>query len=136
MVEVHFSLRRNCHGGCGSADGRAPFHVWSPDASPHTAISQRPLVLTQTPRILDLNMLENLLRQSILDFEPRILQNTLRVRANLRAVQQMSHNSLMFEIEGELWGQPLPQQLYLKTEIDLESGQVKIEQEARPSRGR
>lgn len=88
-----------------------------------------------TIRILDLNMLENLLRQSILDFEPRILANSLRVRANLSAVQA-AHNAMTFEIEGELWGQPLPQQLYLKTEIDLESGKVKVEEETRRPRGR
>jgi len=40
----------------------------------------------------------------------------------------MSRSALTFEIEGELWAQPLPLQLYLKTEIDLESGQVKIEE--------
>jgi len=94
-----------------------------------------PPLAGMTVRILDLNMLENLLRQSVIDFEPRILRGTLRVRANLTA-SQMSHNALTFEIEGELWGQPLPQQLYLKTEIDLESGQVKVEEEARKSRGR
>ena len=94
-----------------------------------------PPLAGQTIRIIDLNMLENLLRQSIIDFEPRILANSLRVRANLTAAQ-MSHNALTFEIEGELWGQPLPQQLYLKTEIDLESGQVKVEEETRRPRGR
>ena len=38
---------------------------------------------------------------------------------------------LTFEIEGELWGQPMPLQLYWKTEIDLESGQVKVEEASR-----
>lgn len=94
-----------------------------------------PPLAGMTVRILDLNMLENLLRQSVIDFEPRILRGALRVRANLTAAQ-MSHNALTFEIEGELWGQPLPQQLYLKTEIDLESGQVKVEEETRKSRVR
>lgn len=94
-----------------------------------------PPLAGMTIRILDLNMLENLLRESIIDFEPRILSSTLRVRANLTAAQ-LSHNALTFEIEGELWGQPLPQQLYLKTEIDLESGQVKVEEETRKSKVR
>ena len=35
------------------------------------------------------------------------------------------------EIEGDLWAQPIPLQLYLKTEIDLESGQVKVEESSR-----
>lgn len=84
-----------------------------------------------TARGLDLEMLERVLRQAILDFEPRILRNTLRVRAALTE-ERMSHNALTFEIEGELWAQPLPLQLYLKTEIDLESGQVKLEPADRP----
>jgi type VI secretion system lysozyme-like protein len=78
-----------------------------------------PPLAGMTVRILDLNMLENLLRQSVIDFEPRILRNTVRVRAESSTAAQMSHQALTFEIEGELWGQPLPQ-LYLKTEIDLE----------------
>lgn len=114
----------------------------SPDDMEHYPFAARsvinfgiPPLAGLTVRILDLNMLENLLRQSVIDFEPRILANSLRVRANLTAAQ-MSHNALTFEIEGELWGQPLPQQLYLKTEIDLESGQVKIEEETRRPKGR
>ncbi|MFO7641675.1 MAG: type VI secretion system baseplate subunit TssE [Candidatus Competibacteraceae bacterium] len=90
-----------------------------------------PALTGTTAHGLDLEMLERALRQAVLDFEPRILRNTLRVRAAL-IEERMSHNALTFEIEGELWGQPLPQQLYLKTEIDLESGQVKVEQADRP----
>lgn len=93
-----------------------------------------PPLAGMTVRVLDINMLENALRQSILDFEPRILHGSLRIRAALTGAQ-MSHNFLMFEIEGDLWAQPLPLQLYLKTEIDLESGQVKIE-ESRQTRER
>lgn len=76
---------------------------------------------------LDINELENILCQAIRDFEPRILRNTVKVHVIL-AQDQMSHNTLTFEISGDLWAQPLPLQLYLKTEIDLESGQVKIEE--------
>lgn len=79
---------------------------------------------------LDLNELENILRQTIWDFEPRILRSTVKVRVVL-AQELMSHNTLTFEISGDLWAQPLPLQLYLKTEIDLESGQVKVEESDR-----
>ena len=75
--------------------------------------------------------MERGLRQAILDFEPRILRHSLRVRAQLTE-ERMSHNALTFEIEGDLWAQPLPLQLYLKTEIDLESGQVHIEESSQP----
>ena len=91
-----------------------------------------PPLAGMTLRILDLNMLENALRQAILNFEPRILSGSLRVRAALTA-SQVNQNLLGFEIEGDLWAQPLPLALYLKTEIDLESGQVHI-QESRDGR--
>ncbi len=83
-----------------------------------------------TARSLDVDGLEFILRQVIVDFEPRILRNSLRVRASFTE-ERMSHNALTFEIEGELWGQPMPIQLYWKTEIDLESGQVKVEEASR-----
>jgi type VI secretion system protein ImpF len=69
--------------------------------------------------------MERKIRQAILDFEPRILRETLKVRLAIRE-DQMSHNAMTFEIEGQLWAQPVPQRLHLKTEIDLEMGEVKL----------
>lgn len=75
---------------------------------------------------MDVLALERMLRQAIWDFEPRILRNTVKVRAALTE-GQMNHNTLTFEIIGELWAQPIPVQLFLKTEIDLESGNVQVQ---------
>ncbi|MGE5154077.1 MAG: type VI secretion system baseplate subunit TssE [Bdellovibrio bacteriovorus] len=69
--------------------------------------------------------LERALRQAIATFEPRILRHTLSVRLEVNE-GQMSHNAMTFLIEGELWAQPVPLRLYLKTEIDLDSGDVKV----------
>jgi type VI secretion system protein ImpF len=66
--------------------------------------------------------LERILRQAILDFEPRILKTSLKVRAKAAG----EHNTIIFEIEGELWAQPLPERLYLKTILDLELGNVEV----------
>ena len=33
---------------------------------------------------------------------------------------------MCFDIEAELWAQPLPLRLFLRTEIDLENGGVKV----------
>ena len=73
----------------------------------------------------DVAALERALRQAIADFEPRILRHTLSVRLDLNE-GQMSHNAMTFLIEGELWAQPVPLRLYLKTEIDLDIGDVKV----------
>jgi len=73
--------------------------------------------------------LERALRQSIAQFEPRILPHTLKVRLDVNE-SQMSHNALTFLIEGDLWAQPTPLRLYLKTEIDLDLGDVRISPQA------
>ena len=36
------------------------------------------------------------------------------------------HNSMQFIIEAELWAQPVPLQLFLKSQIDLEDGNVSV----------
>ena len=50
-------------------------------------------------------------------FEPRILRNSLSVKAI------MERNAVDFEIQGEIWANPIPEQLFIKTKIDLETGQ-------------
>lgn len=69
--------------------------------------------------------LERHLREVVCDFEPRIERNSVRVRAVFDS-ESMSHNAIVFEIEGRLWAQPMPVHLFLKTELDLESGTAKV----------
>jgi type VI secretion system protein ImpF len=75
---------------------------------------------------LEVTDLERAVRQSILDFEPRILPQTLQVRA-LSDVNEIDHNVIGIEIRGQLWAQPIATDLLIRTEIDLETGKVKIE---------
>jgi type VI secretion system protein ImpF len=69
---------------------------------------------------------ERMVRQAIWDFEPRILKNSVRVHVNVDD-DKMSRNSISIEIEGELWAQPVPEHLFLRTEIDLETGHISLE---------
>ena len=71
------------------------------------------------------NDLTRAVRQAIWDFEPRILRDSVKVNA-LVDDTKMNNNTLTFEIEGVLWAQPTPLQLYLKTEIDLETGHAQV----------
>ena len=64
--------------------------------------------------------LEAAIAAAIRTFEPRIKPDTLRVRARPRPVED-ALPSLVFEITGELWAQPVPQQLFLETSIELET---------------
>ena len=75
---------------------------------------------------LEVNELERAIRQAIVDFEPRILPGTLRVRALVEPDRLDHHNVIGVEIEGHLWAQPVPLELLVRTEIDLETGKVEI----------
>jgi len=74
---------------------------------------------------VDIAEFERLLRKAILDFEPRLLKNSVKVRLSADP-EQMSHSALRFDIEAELWAEPIPLRLYLRTELDLENGDVVI----------
>lgn len=74
---------------------------------------------------MDLPAVERALRQAIWDFEPRILRNTVKIRSVV-AQDQMNRNAVAFEIEGELWAQPVPLHLFLRTEVDLDSGTFSV----------
>ncbi len=75
---------------------------------------------------IDVAALERAIRQAILDFEPRILPSSLGVRAVVQASQLDHHNVIGVEIHGHLWAQPVPLELLVRTEIDLETGKVEI----------
>jgi len=75
---------------------------------------------------LDVTDLTKAIRQAILDFEPRILPQTLQVRAVMDAGALDHHNVIGVQIHGQLWAQPVPLELLVRTEIDLETGKVEI----------
>lgn len=74
---------------------------------------------------LEVDAVEQAVKQAIIDFEPRILRNSLIVKMVVDH-EAMNSNSIVFEIEGELWAQPVPLRVFLKTELDLETGDVQI----------
>ena len=61
-------------------------------------------------------------------FEPRIKPGTLDVV--LRTEEKMAQTFVVFDIRADMWAQPLPLELYLRSEIDLTSGEVNLERKA------
>ena len=74
---------------------------------------------------LDLRNMERLLKKAILNFEPRIIRRTLDVRI-VADETLFSHNAITYEIEGELWSEPVPLHMHLRTEFELENGLVSV----------
>ncbi len=76
---------------------------------------------------IDVGALERMVRQAIVDFEPRIMRDTVRVQAFI-AADQMNRNALTFQIEGDLWAEPAPVPIVLQSNFDLESGVVVVQE--------
>ena len=70
--------------------------------------------------------LEQKVKNAIMNFEPRIVADTLQVELLVSAQQLDHHNQVSFKISGQIWAQPVPLELLLHTDVDLETGQVGI----------
>ena len=79
----------------------------------------------RTASSIDSPALLRLLRRAILDFEPRLLRNTVKVHL-IADPEQHGPNAMSFAIEAELWSQPLPLRLYLRTDLNLEDGEAQV----------
>ena len=87
-----------------------------------------PDISGQTASSIDSGDLEKRLRSVIYEFEPRFIQNSLKI--NVRSdPDEMSQNSLVFEIEGVVFGQPMPFHVVLRSELDLECGQFTVRED-------
>jgi type VI secretion system protein ImpF len=79
---------------------------------------------------VDVDTLQKRVRQAVIDFEPRLLRSKLSVTIE-KDTEAMNRNSLVFLIEGEMWAQPVPQSILVRTEFDLETGAVKVDERRR-----
>jgi type VI secretion system protein ImpF len=85
-----------------------------------------PALSGQLASKLDVHVLERAIREAIVRYEPRIQAETLQVRAVESSSVLDTHNVIEFEIRGHLWSQPVPLEILLRTQMDLEAGQVEV----------
>jgi type VI secretion system protein ImpF len=85
-----------------------------------------PALSGETASTLDAVALETAVRDAILTFEPRIIPATLQVDALVTEMQLDHHSVISIQIRGHLWAQPVPIELLLRTELDLETGAMEI----------
>ena len=68
---------------------------------------------------------ERMIREAIWQYEPRLSRKSVQVHL-VGDPQRIRYNNMCFSIEAELWAHPLPMRLFLRTELDLESGTAKV----------
>jgi type VI secretion system protein ImpF len=75
---------------------------------------------------IDVTQLERTIKDAIVQFEPRVMAASLEVKALDASSMLDTHNVIEFEIRGFMWAQPVPLELLLRTQVDLEAGQVQV----------
>lgn len=65
------------------------------------------------------------IRQSIARFEPRIAPDTIQVE--LREAETQGEMVINFDIRADMWAQPLPLELYMRSEVNLVTGELTLD---------
>jgi type VI secretion system protein ImpF len=98
-----------------------------PQAANSTLAFGLPPLAGNTATSLDISVLERRIRDAIVQFEPRLVPSTLRIRAVNTGSSMDHHNQIQVEIRGSLWSVPVPIEMLLRTNLDLESGEIRVE---------
>jgi type VI secretion system protein ImpF len=97
-----------------------------PEAAASTLNYGLPDLAGRTASGLATAKLEKLVLQAIWQFEPRLRRESVRVTVIRKEGDAYSHNAVVLSIDAELWAQPVPLRLLLRTDVDLESGEVLV----------
>lgn len=65
------------------------------------------------------------IRTSIIRFEPRILPNSIQV--TLRTEETKTASVISYDIRANMWAEPLPLEVFLRSEIDVTTGELRME---------
>ena len=84
------------------------------------ALSGRSITALQYP------LIEEQVREAIARFEPRIDRHSLQVHILHDPASGQRPTSLRMEIKGLLWNQPVPLELLLAAEVDVDNGNAVV----------
>ena len=83
-----------------------------------------PAFAGSTKSSLDRVAMEAAVKQAVTAFEPRIDPKSLSVKIDIDA--RHHHNTLRLTVRGDMWAQPVPLELLLAAEVDLETGNTRV----------
>lgn len=83
-----------------------------------------PAFAGSTKSSLNRTAMETAIKQAITTFEPRIDAKSLSVAIQIDAKNH--HNTLQLTIRGNMWAQPIPLELLLTADVDLETGNTRM----------
>jgi type VI secretion system protein ImpF len=80
----------------------------------------------QTITIHNFPLIEAQVRQAIIRFEPRLDPATVEVRIANDMSTGIRPTSLRLTIKGQMWNQPVPLELLLSADVDVDTGQAAV----------
>lgn len=101
-----------------------------PHADKSTLTYGLPPLSGNTASGIDVSEIEDHIRHAIICFEPRLVPSSLDVRAVLSTKGEAHHNQIEIDIRASLWSVPVPIELLLRTDLDLESGEINVQEVA------
>jgi type VI secretion system protein ImpF len=103
--------------------------ILDPDVYPHTCRSVVNYGLRDTSGDFTTENRADDIRKSIeraiLRFETRIIPGTLEV--SIRETKDRKRAVVDFDIHAEMWAQPLPIELFLRSQVDLTTGELSLD---------
>lgn len=73
-------------------------------------------------------MIRDSIFTAIEKFEPRIIKGTLNViLRETDATRGLGQSIITYDIAAEMWAQPLPMELYLRSQVDTTTGELRLE---------
>ena len=70
-------------------------------------------------------MIRKSIAESIRYFEPRIHPGSIDIQ--MRSGQDNRNTLVTFDIRADMWAQPMPMELYLRSEVDVTTGELQLE---------
>lgn len=75
--------------------------------------------------------IERMVLEAIQNYEPRIVASSLGVRLVETGETSGGDTTLALEITGELCPLPMPEALFVRTEVDLSNGRIELREQTR-----
>ncbi|CAE6934785.1 type VI secretion system baseplate subunit TssE [Paraburkholderia domus] len=70
--------------------------------------------------------IEQIIRRAIVDFEPRLIPDALKIVPLAEVDAEVQHNVLAFEVRGMVHMDPYPLEFMVQSSLDLETSQLNI----------
>jgi type VI secretion system protein ImpF len=109
------------------SERRDEIALWNtaPDAARSVVNYGMPAFAGVTLSSMDARIIERSVSEAIRHFEPRIDPQSLVVSVNFNHAD-FHHNTMEIVIRGHMWSQPVPLELLLAADMDVETGHTRV----------